>query len=180
MGVFLHEASWISLLRFSLEAFEDRMHDARAIFGARSCRLCTFDCIAKQFLFWCQALLLERNPDELPIQRSGSISHGKPTVFSGFSSCLFLREFGRVAALTVFIRACPQMCKVQSPKSQEGGGQWLGSLEWAGGSGHWGSRSLSSGRLVSMLEWLAESSNKRLAAKVRLAAAERRADQRAT
>ena len=38
---------------------------------------------------------------------------------------------------------------------------------------------LSSGRLVSMLEWLAESSNKRLAAKVRLAAAERRADQRA-
>ena len=135
MGVFLHEASWISLLRFSLEAFEDRMHDARAIFGARSCRLCTFDCIAKQFLFWCQALLLERNPDELPIQRSGSISHGKPTVFSGFSSCLFLREFGRVAALTAFILACPQVCKVQSPKSQEGGVSGLGVLNGLGALG---------------------------------------------
>ena len=49
-----------------------------------------------------------------------------PTFWSGYS---------HGDALTVFILACPQVCKVQSPKSQEGGVSGSGVLNGLGALG---------------------------------------------
>ena len=82
-----------------------------------------------QYCQYCTLRSLCKNckiSSSLALQKVRILFSEKSWIF--FLSRLFLREFGRLAALTVSILACPQMCEVQNPKSQEAGASGSGGL----------------------------------------------------